>query len=149
MTGMLPGPHALCTAQLQGAPSQSQQHKQHLWSCGTQPAPLRRVIVTTSAEQVKVPGRQCFREIGPTPLAPAFWQNCLVGLSLRITWASSVLGSGSLCMLEPLPGNKTFHVLHRLRSKGASPRPRDWLSSLGLQQNPSQIGLLRIPLLPS
>ena len=82
-TGMLPGPHALCTAQLQGAPSQSHQHKLHLWGGGTQPAPLHRGTVTTAAEQVKVPGRQRFREIAPTPLAPAFWQNCLVGLSLR------------------------------------------------------------------
>ena len=123
MTGMLPGPHALCTAQLQGAPSQSQQH---LWGCGAQHSPLHRVIVTASAEQVKFPGCQPFGEIGPTPLVPDFWQNCLVGLSLRIMWASSVLGSGSLCMLEPLPGNKTSQVLHRLRSKGASLRPRYW-----------------------
>lgn len=39
----------------------------------------------------------------PSWLVPALWQNWLVGPSLRIMWASSVQGSGGVCILEPLP----------------------------------------------
>lgn len=100
---MPPGPHILCTAQLQGAPSQSQQHKWHPWSCSVQPTPLHTMALDTSAEQVKFPRDQSFREAGLVPLVPAFLQNWLVDPNLKITWASSVLVGGSLCILEPLP----------------------------------------------
>lgn len=43
-----------------------------------------------------------FVEAGLAPLAPALWQNWLLGPSLRIVWASSVLWGVSLCVLEPL-----------------------------------------------
>lgn len=105
-TRMPPGPHALCTAQLQGAPSQSQQHQWQPWSCSAQSAPLHTMALDTCAEQVTFPRGQPFRETVPAPLVPVVQQNWPAYPSLRTVCTSSVLGSGGLCISEPLPESR-------------------------------------------